>query len=848
MTPSSTTNPTPPWHIASSSQVRAILAQAAASPSLPVRLGDVTLMPHQLDALCRVRRAMREFHGALLADEVGLGKTFVALALAREYDHVLVIAPAVLIPMWRNAIRRSDQHHVDLRSMHRYSAHDSSAVAAATSAPAQLVIIDEAHHLRTRTTNRYRAIASAVAGRDVLLLSATPLHNSDQDIRSLLALFVGTREDVLDPPLLAKLIIRQTAASSSASNTPTPSNDTAALSAPGAGGPQRTPPARQRHPPFRMPHDRVVLDAILALPAPLPARDGAVAGALIRIGLLRAWCSSSAALNHLLRRRVLRGEALREALLAGRHPTQAELRTWIVGDHEVQLAFPELLAAPVAESEPLLAVMHAHLRALQALLELPCIREGSDASRADMLRQVIAAHPDVPILAFSQFSQTVHALYRALSDIAGVGALTGMHARIASGRITRSDAISRFAPRAQGRPPPPPHQAIRLLIATDLLAEGVNLQDAGVVVHLDMPWTHALLQQRVGRIARIGATHTVVHVYQFAPYRSADRALRLTARLLAKATAGTQHIGRSKAEPAGAHRQSPAELATYIHTTLQSWRRSGTSPLDTSPLDRPPLATWAMDSAMDSAAGFAAATIPANMSGWLALVRDTGEPRHLPLSGVDSVGTVERRHAPIGNDESLELIAHIGRTGNAPHLLWRALRVSATSTFTERDHVEVTNPRAVARAHRALAVWIAERETARSLGASPASGARAQQRARLRLTEVVAALAPIQRSLNAAAIRQAEHVIERSVSAGAVVALDAWVGTAQATQRAPERWIAAWCRWPLLAQLAETSFESAHRALNPVDSAGSPAPSDRSPHWQLLALLLLRRRPKGVLP
>ena len=46
---------------------------------------------------------------------------------------------------------------------------------------------------------------------------------------------------------------------------------------------------------------------------------------------------------------------------------------------------------------------------------------------------------------------------------------------------------------------------VDLLIATDLLSEGLNLQDASVVVHLDLPWTAARLTQRIGRVWRVGA-------------------------------------------------------------------------------------------------------------------------------------------------------------------------------------------------------------------------------------------------------------------------------------------------------------------------------------------------------
>jgi len=62
---------------------------------------------------------------------------------------------------------------------------------------------------------------------------------------------------------------------------------------------------------------------------------------------------------------------------------------------------------------------------------------------------------------------------------------------------------------------------IDLLLSTDLLSEGVNLQDAEVVVHLDIPWTAARLEQRVGRLARMGSKHSTVTVYLIRPPASA---------------------------------------------------------------------------------------------------------------------------------------------------------------------------------------------------------------------------------------------------------------------------------------------------------------------------------------
>lgn len=70
------------------------------------RLGPIRLRAHQVDAVTRVRQLLAESGGALLADEVGLGKTYVALAFVREAVRPVVVAPAALLPMWEAALEQ----------------------------------------------------------------------------------------------------------------------------------------------------------------------------------------------------------------------------------------------------------------------------------------------------------------------------------------------------------------------------------------------------------------------------------------------------------------------------------------------------------------------------------------------------------------------------------------------------------------------------------------------------------------------------------------------------------------------------------------------------------------------
>ena len=780
---------TPVWRSASASLVKAHIATGALRPLPSITIGDITLYPHQADAVLRLRAILREFHGALLADDVGLGKTYIALALAAQHRVAHVIAPAALCPMWRQAIARTRCTHVTLHSLHQYSR--SSKADIKESGERGLIIIDEAHHLRSRTTKRYHAVARFVAGHDVVLMSATPVYNNARELEQLLALFAGGRSDLLDATMLARLIVRRTHASHVAQPLRAPSR-----------------PVVHEHPAHHIPHERETLSAILTLPAPLAAHNGAVSGALIRLGLLRAWCSSDAALTHAVRRRLLRGEALRHALLAGRHPTHAELRSWLVGDHEVQLAFPELLADQKTESGAVLDILERHLDALVALEALHRHSARADAVRVQHIRHVVAEHPGVPVVAFSQFAQTVHALYRALADIAGVGALTGSGGRIASGPVSREHVLNSFAPVANGRPPPPSHQAIRLLITTDLLAEGVNLHDAGIVVHCDLPWTDALRVQRIGRCARIGSPHAVVQVFQLGPPSGSAHVLRMAERLAIKAGLAEQFVGvRPRAPgPANArYRHSAADVATLVQDQLRSWTD----------------AAVVADRAAREMAGDAliVGVVPARRRGFLALLTPPAVPQRSP--------------AP----ESGRVLVHLGSwrvPRDDANAVWRVLgQIAPHDDAVVASPVERTiTTQAVARAMRHVEIWRNARRIASLLGATPAALSSAQQRAAHALVAVVNKLPSLQRASLRHAIDGAHRAVGAAHTVAAQQALDVWVKS-----RAPDD-AGAWLRrCPAAALLEErvNTSDAVHADPWCADASDTTATAD----LHLSALLLL---------
>ena len=484
-------------------------------PQPSLTLGTITLEPHQCEAVVRVQAALDEHGGALLADDVGLGKTYVALAVAAVAHEPLVVAPASLRAMWADASARTNVRVT-------FGSYEALSRGSLPPSGHGLVILDEAHHARTPSTLRYRQLAQIVAGTRVLMLSATPVHNSARDLRALVALYVGARAWTADESELASHIIRR-------------ERD----DVPSTALPAITPPQW-----IELPKDDALLDAIVALPPPVPPSDGGDGGALLSFTLARLWSSSHAAIRAALRRRLQRARALEDSLVCGRYPTRAELKAWTIGDDAAQLAFPELMSDVASGSVAQLAnAIREHALALEALLRLIPRESALDQERARRLLDLRARHVGEKIVAFTQFSDTASMYFRHLRSAGYVCQVDGRGAQVVGGRLSRSEALARFAPRATGTREPPTPERIDILIATDLLSEGVNLQDASVVVHLDLPWTPARLEQRVGRSRRLGARHALTTVYVMSPPATSETLLRQEQRLHAKMQAAAKLTG-----------------------------------------------------------------------------------------------------------------------------------------------------------------------------------------------------------------------------------------------------------------------------------------------------------------
>ena len=193
---------------------------------------------------------------------------------------------------------------------------------------------------------------------------------------------------------------------------------------------------------------------------------------------------------------------------------------------------PDLFVADLAKD------LNADAQALMAALD-GCgpWRPDRDAKLDRLLELVREDHPNEKVLIFSQFADTVRYLKAAMDAqrIPGVEAVSGDTADPTS-------VAWRFSPISNEKVVAPADE-LRVVIATDVLSEGQNLQDCAVVVNFDIPWTIIRLVQRAGRVDRIGQNSEVIDCYSFLPADGVERLLRLRSRVVQRLRDNAQVLG-----------------------------------------------------------------------------------------------------------------------------------------------------------------------------------------------------------------------------------------------------------------------------------------------------------------
>jgi superfamily II DNA or RNA helicase len=526
-----------PVHEASVGTVDGIAYLAAAARVADALTQDVLLapiessvipLPHQIRALSRAISNDRVRY--LLADEVGLGKTIEAGLIMRELKlrglvrRTLVIAPKGLVTQWVaemrthfgeefrllipsdfSAYRRIAQEDnlwqshpqvvcpmdsvkpLDGRrgwSREQVAEYNRERFEDLISAGWDLVIVDEAHRLGGSTDQvaRYKlGQGLAEAAPYLLLLSATPHQGKTEQFHRLISLLdprVFPDPDSVTRERVQPYVIR--------------TEKRRAIDAEGKPlfKPRRTELApvswEDRHRDQRLLYEAVTEYVREGYNQAMREKRSYIG--FLMILMQRLVVSSTRAIRTTLERRLEALEAPQEQLTL--FPMVSE-EDWadLDGQEQMDTLLKTRLKALKNERAEVKLLLEAARR---------CEAQGPDAKAEALLDwiyrlQAEEGDPDLKVLVFTEFVPTQEMLYEFLTERGfEVVCLNGSMDMEERKRV--QDAFAKDA---------------RILISTDAGGEGLNLQFCHVVINYDIPWNPMRLEQRIGRVDRIGQTHTV---------------------------------------------------------------------------------------------------------------------------------------------------------------------------------------------------------------------------------------------------------------------------------------------------------------------------------------------------
>ena len=605
------------------------------------------LYTFQKDAALAIISKLEQFNGCILADSVGLGKTFTALAVIKYYENrnlrVLVLCPKKLSDNWitykanyRNNPLAGDRlrydvlYHTDLSREQGFSGETD--LSKLNWAAYDLVVIDESHNFRNGgdvdddgKSNRYTKLMNKVirpgARTRVLMLSATPVNNRFYDLRNQLALaYEGNSsawKDKLDTNRSVEEIFRSAQKQFNAWSKLAPSQRTTEqlmrmldfdffeildavtiarsrqhiekyYNIEEIGNfPTRLPPVTKQ-PPLTDLNNAITYDEIYELILSLTLSIYTPSNYILPSRLKKY-----ADLNHegknsltqagreegirrlmsinLLKRLESSVHSFRLTLQRIRDMIAATLDTIHTYDPHKIIELKDLTGAADFDADDMesdlftvgrkvkIALedmdyltwqrdLQTDFETLQLLLGMVAdITPGHD-SKLQTLLQTLGEKQREPlnkdnrkVLIFTAFSDTAQYLYEQ------VGAYMlrsfGLHTALVTGSVEGRSTVPKFkadlnnvltcfSPVSKDRAAlMPDGPDIDILIATDCISEGQNLQDCDCVINYDIHWNPVRLVQRFGRIDRIGSQNVVIQMVNFWPDVQLDAYIDLRARV-----------------------------------------------------------------------------------------------------------------------------------------------------------------------------------------------------------------------------------------------------------------------------------------------------------------------------
>ena len=561
---------------------------------------DVHLPPgfleleYQKQATVSARKILDSYNGVFLADVVGLGKTFISALLAQQLPgKKLVICPPVLKEYWERTFYEFNVSvvvesmgkldHIINKNPDRFD----------------YIFVDEAHRFRNEVTQSYEKLHRICWGKKIILVSATPLNNTIEDIYSQLKLFQAPKKSLIPgvPNLDRFFAERRKYLNQLDKGTPEyfEAVKTVAqqvrtqilnhvmvrrtrkeivnffsedISKQGLSFPELADPERIIYS-FDPQTDAVFNQTITLLQqfsysryTPLlylkkglsefEAQSQRNVGGFMKGTLVKRLESSFFAFKRSLGRFIESYERFIEMVHQGTIYISKHVNVYDLLDADDEARLLELVEAEMAQKYQASVFRPDFLndlqRDLQVLQQIQTLWVDIDQDPkldqfiADLRRNKLLKKKKV--IVFSESAETGAYLYQKLDEqfpnkvmffSSGGGLFQG---RGISKALARELIEANYDPNYHAQ-----ENDIRILISTDVLAEGINLHRSNIVINYDLPWNPTRILQRVGRVNRVGTEHQLIYIFNFFPTAQSDRHLGLEDNIKAKIQAFHDMLG-----------------------------------------------------------------------------------------------------------------------------------------------------------------------------------------------------------------------------------------------------------------------------------------------------------------
>lgn len=552
-------------------------------------------LQYQSESVTSARKILDAYNGVFLADVVGLGKTFIAALLAQQLNgRILVICPPVLKEYWENTFWEFRVRNYEVESLGKLDKIIQK------DREYDYIFIDEAHRFRNEYTQSYEKLYQICFGRKIVLVSATPLNNTVDDIFSQLKLFQRPKKSTIPGvknleaffkhlsqivkkakqqgqdehieaiqyvsqeirhKIFSHIMVRRT-------RTDVKKYYEKDMVKNGLSFPELAPPERIIYE-FDDTVNRIFSNTIELLKGFTYSRYTPLLylketltefelqsqrniGGFMKGILVKRLESSFHAFRKSLERFVLSYQNFINMYGNGTVYISKTVNVYEFLDEDNEEALLEYIEQEKVTKYSASEFNDDFLvnlnKDLEILLKLK--RMWQAVTTDPKLEKFIAdlkTNKELKknkIIVFTESKETGTYLEEKLSSVfedkvmfySSVGGINGSNTYNIA--VARDIIKENYDPNNSKQ-----KDDIKILITTDVLAEGINLHRSNIIMNYDLPWNPTRILQRIGRVNRVGSKHETVHIFNFFPTAQSDVQLGLEGNIKAKIQAFHDTLG-----------------------------------------------------------------------------------------------------------------------------------------------------------------------------------------------------------------------------------------------------------------------------------------------------------------